>query len=90
MGQPCWMTCHVIQHGHSIQNSLTFWKIFMILLNYSYFAKIMTGKPKIGNLTNRTELYPFLESKKWCLLFEGILWSRDVKWKAPVDIDRCR
>ena len=34
------------------------------LLNYSYFAKIMTRKPKIGNLTNMTELYPFLESKK--------------------------
>ena len=30
-------------------------------------VKIMIGKPKIGNLTNKdngTELYPFLESKK--------------------------
>ena len=71
MGQPCWMTCHVIQHGHPIQKSLTFWKIFMILLNYSYFAKIMTGKPKSGNFTNMAKLYPFLESIKWYLLFRG-------------------
>ena len=53
-----------------IQNSLMFWKILK-LLNYSYFAKIMTGKPKIGILTNMTELYPFLESKKWYLLLRG-------------------
>ena len=33
-------------------------------LNCSYFAKIMTRKPKIGILTKVTELYPFLESKK--------------------------
>lgn len=33
-----------------------------------YFAKIMTRNPgKIGNLTNITELYPFLEAKKWYL-----------------------
>ena len=31
----------------------------------------LTGKPKIGNLTNTTGLYSFLESKKWCLLFRG-------------------
>ena len=38
-------------------------------LNCSYFAKIMTRKPKIGNLTNMAKLYdPFLESKKWYLL----------------------
>ena len=36
--------------------------------NYSYFAKLMTRKPQIGNLTNMTELYPFLELKKWYLL----------------------
>ena len=36
----------------------------------------MTRKPKIGNLTNTTELYPFLESKKvW------IFWSRDFSVK---------
>ena len=33
-------------------------------LNYSYYAKIMTRKPKIGILTKVTELYPFLESQK--------------------------
>ena len=50
-------------------------------LNYSFFAKIMTRKPNIGNLTNMTELYPFLESKKWYLLFKGILsW-----WKPSID-----
>ena len=44
-------------------------------LNCSYFAKIMTRKPKIANLTKVTEHYPFLESKKWYLLFmyESIL-----------------
>ena len=44
---------------------------------YSYFAKIMTRKSKIGNLTNMTELYPFLVSTKWHLLIKGIL-SGDV------------
>ena len=29
-----------------------------------------------------TELYPFLESKKWYLLFKGILWSRDLLGKT--------
>ena len=42
----------------------------------------MTRKPKIGNLTNMTELYPFLEPKKWYLLFKGILWSRDLLVKT--------
>ena len=51
-------------------------------LNYSFFAKIMTRKPKIGILTNMTELYPLLESKKWYLLFNGILWSRDLLVKT--------
>ena len=46
---------------HPIQNSLMFWKILKPL-NYSYFVKIMTGKPKIGNLTNMTELDPFRKS----------------------------
>ena len=61
MGRPCWT-----------QNSL-YDVILQILnsFNYSCFAKIMNRKPKIGNLTNMTELYPFLESKKWYLLFEG-------------------
>ena len=55
------------------------WKtLFIILgilkfLNYSYFAKIMTRKPKIVNLTNMTELYPFLESKKWHLLCDFVV-----------------
>ena len=50
-------TCHVFQHGRPL--------ILEILnfIKYSYFTKIMTRKPKIGNLTNMTELYPFLESK---------------------------
>ena len=58
---PCWMTWHVKT-------------LFIILEIYSYLAKIMPRKPKIGILTKVTELYPFLESKKWYLLFKGILW----------------
>ena len=51
-------------------------------LNYSYFTKIMTRKPKIGKLANMTKLYPFLESKKWYLLFKKILWSCDLLVKT--------
>ena len=51
-------------------------------LNYSYFANIRTRKPNISNLTNMTELYPFLESKKWYTLFKGILWSCDLLVKT--------
>ena len=53
--------CHFfdIQHGRPIQNSIIL--EILIFLNYSYFAKIMTRKPKMGNLTNMTELYPFLQ-----------------------------
>ena len=40
-------------------------------LSYSYLVKIMTGKPKTGKLTNMTELYPFLESKKVVSAFQG-------------------
>ena len=80
MGRPCWVTCHVVQHGHPIQNCLNFGNIETF--NYSYFAKITTRKPKIGILTNMTELYPFLDSKKWYLLFKGILWSRDLLVKT--------
>ena len=54
----------------------------MTFLNYSYFAKITTRKPKIDNLTNTTKLYPFLESKKWYLLFKGILRSCDLLVKT--------
>ena len=46
----------------------------------------MTGKPKIGNLTNMTELYPFLESKKWFLVFKVILWSRDLLVKTLIQV----
>ena len=49
---------------------------------YSYFAKITTRKPKIGKLTNVTELYPFLQSKKWYMLLKGILWSCDLLVKT--------
>ena len=46
----------------------------------------MTGKPKTGNLTNMTELYPFLESKKWFLVFKVILWSRDLLVKTLIQV----
>ena len=42
------------------------------------FTKIMTRKPKIGSLINMTKLYPFLVSKKWYVLFKGILLSHDL------------
>ena len=54
------MTCLVIQYGRPIQNSLNI-EIFELQLlrqNYDY------RKPNIDNLTNVTELYPFLQSKK--------------------------
>ena len=41
-------------------------------LNYNHFAKIMTRRPKIVNLTNMIELYPFLESKS------GICYLREL------------
>ena len=64
----------------TIQNSQFF--------NYHYFSKIRDIKPKIDKLTNSTQLYPSLESKKLWLLFKGDLWSRDlldhVSFKAMV------
>ena len=39
-------------------------------------------KPKIDKLTNSTQLYPSLESKKSWLLFRGDLWSRDLLVKT--------
>ena len=56
--------------------------IILKILNYSYFVKIMTREPKISNLTNMTELYPFLVLTKWQLLFKRILWSRDLLVKT--------
>ena len=90
-----WLSNHnlgkvaVIQKYQYFQNWKEFcmwrpcWMALEILsfLNYIYFAKVMSRKPNIGNLTNMTELYPFLESKKWYLLFKGILsW-----WKPSID-----
>ena len=42
-------------------------------MNYNSFTK--TRKPNIGNLTNMTELYPFLETKKWYKNKERILYG---------------
>ena len=48
------MPCHApYKFSYVLENIETF----------SYFTKIMTGKPEIGDLTLMTELYPFLESK---------------------------
>ena len=55
-----------------IQNSLMFWKILK-LLNYSYFAKIMTGKPKIGILTNMTELHFWSQKSGICYLGDFVV-----------------
>ena len=65
------MPCHPTWPLHTKLSLILY---ILKYLNYSYFAKIMTRKPNIGNLSNMTKLYPFLESKKWHLLFEGILW----------------
>ena len=62
----------VIQHGRPIQNSVIILEI-LNFLNYSYFAKIMTRKPKIGSLTNMTELLVYLVS-----------WWRDATWKPII------
>ena len=68
--------------------SMTWHAILEILkfLNYSFFAKIMTRKPKIGNLTNTTGLYPLQESKKWYLLFKGICGHMTSWWKPPIGL----
>ena len=70
-------TWHVVQHDPNNFGNI---EIFQLQL----FAKIMTRKPKIGNLTDTcmTELYPFQESTKWYLLFKGILWSHDLLVKT--------
>ena len=60
------------------------------ILNYSYFTKSITTKPKIGNLTNTIYLYPFLESKKYCFLFKGILWSRELLVKTITSLVTCK
>ena len=62
-------------NSRPIQNSVIILETLKFM-NCSYFAKIMTKKPNIGNLTKVTELHPFLESKKWYLLFKGVLWWR--------------
>ena len=67
---------HVGCRGRLMQN----WRYWNF---WTYFAKIMTRKQKLGIWTNKTELSPFLESKKW--LFKGILWSRDFTWKPIID-----
>ena len=80
MGQP-WMTCHTWSPHTKLSLIL---EIFKKKLDCSYFAKIMTRKPKIGNLTNMTELCPFLESKK------KILWSLDLLVKTINTKCRCK
>ena len=57
--------------GQPFRKLFNFGKFF----NYSYLAKIMTRKPKIGNLTNVTKLYPFLRVKK-----SGMCYLRGISW----------
>ena len=63
-----------IQLGHMSQVA-NFWFSSHNFGNIEIFELQLTRKPKIGNLTNMTELYLFLESKKWYL--KGLLWSHD-------------
>ena len=51
-------------------------------MNYHNFSKFRGIKPKIDKLTNSTQLYPSLESKKSWLLFKGDLWLRDLLVKT--------
>ena len=51
-------------------------------MNYHYFSKFRGIKPKFERLTNSTQLYPSLESKKLWLLFKGDLWSGDLLMKT--------
>ena len=44
----------------------------------------MTRIFEIGNLTNMTELYPFLESNKWYLLFRGSCSHVTSWWKPSI------
>ena len=56
------------RHGMSSNMAAPYKTLFIIFvllkfLNYSYFTKIMTRKPKLGDLANMTKIYPFPESK---------------------------
>ena len=63
-------SCHSTWPPHT-----KFWKyVELQLLHQNYNQKAI--------LTNVTELYPSLDSKKWYLLFKGILWSHDLLVKT--------
>lgn len=50
------------------------------LWNYSYaITKNMTRNTKIGNLTNLTELYLYLESQKWYLLHDLLVKTINIQ-----------
>ena len=55
-----------------------FWKY------WNFWITATLPKLWLENLTNMTELYPFLESKKWYLLFKGILWWRELLVKKII------
>ena len=60
----------VLYGAAMLDDMLCPYKLSLILeilkfFNCSYFAKTMTRKPKIGNMTNMIELYAFLECIKW-------------------------
>ena len=50
-------------------------------LNYSYFAKIMTRRPRHGNLTKALSISGVT---KVASAIKGILWWRDVTWKPRI------
>ena len=75
-----WCT-KVVHYLRSLHNKLYIIQISQFL-NYHYFSKIRGIKPKIDKLTNSTQLYPSLESKKSWLLLRGDLWSRDLLVKT--------
>ena len=65
-------------HGHPIQNG----KLSLILEIAATLPKLWLENQKLAIWL--IELYPFLESKKWYLLFKGILWWHDVLTKTSL------
>ena len=67
MGLPCWILMSA--------NMAAPYNVYIILeiLNFQLLRQIMTRKPKIGSLTNMTELLVYLVS-----------WWRDATWKPRI------
>ena len=56
----------------------------LTFLNYSYFAKIVTRKPKIGNLTNMTDSIHFWSPKSCICNLKGCCGHLTSWWKPSI------